>query len=248
PIQKSMALKVGGIYSDDDWRQYLNTYRFDLDHAPRYVDKNRSLTLQFNHTLNSHAFYSLGGTYFLTERKRGDGVYFDNIAAYGAHGQADLHQADIPWFWSGFSGPGTPLGDSLYSYAQAAGTGHVLDDYLHRKSSYVGFKGDYTNQMTPHHQLKAGGEFDKHTLRFYEHYFPVNYPSDVINIDRYGYDVDGNTELDSGDNGPRKPVTASVYAQDKYERNGLVVNGGLRYDYIATRSQALANENLPLGP
>jgi len=83
PLAKTMSLKLGGIYSDDDWRQFLNSYRFDLEHTPRYLDKNRSLTAQFNQTLNAGSYYSLGATYFSTERKRGDGVYFDDIAKYG---------------------------------------------------------------------------------------------------------------------------------------------------------------------
>ena len=75
------------------------SYRFDLDHTPRYKDRNQSLTVLLNHTLSPRSFYSVGGSFFSTERKRGDGVYFDDIAQYGVNGQADLHQADIPWFW-----------------------------------------------------------------------------------------------------------------------------------------------------
>ena len=255
PLGKPLSLKVGGLWSDDDWQQYANTYRFNLAHAPRYEDRNRSLTGSINHTLNAKSFYSVGGNWFFTERKRGDGVYFDDIYRYGEHDQADL-RPDIRWFWPGLSGPeGDPLSDSLRASAlRAGGTGHVFDDYLRRQSQYWAFKGDYTNQWNPFHQLKGGVEYDQHTLRFYDHYFPVNFfdtgGDSILNdndIDRYGFSIDGQKETDEGLDGPRKPKTLSVYAQDKYERGGLVVNGGVRYDYINTDVGALANQDLPLG-
>ncbi len=255
PIGKPLALKVGGLWSDDDWQQYLNTYRFNLPHAPRYADRNRSFTSQLNHTLSAKSFYTVGGSWFYTERKRGDGVYFDDIYSYGDFPQADL-RSDVRWFWPGLSGPvGDPLSDSLRASAlRAGGTGHVFDDYLRRQSEYWAFKGDYTNQWNAFHQVKGGFEFDQHTLRFYEHYFPVNFwdasGDSILNdvdIDRYGFSVDGKNKTDSGLDGPRKPKTFSLYGQDKYERGGLVVNGGVRYDYINTDVGALANPNLPLG-
>jgi hypothetical protein len=179
-------------------------------------------------------------------------MYFDNLGLYGSHGQTNL-LTGLPWFWPGFSGtPGDPLGDALAQSATDAnggngGNGHVFDDYVHRQSQYLGTKGDYTSQVNQYHQLKAGFEADWHKLRLYEHYFPSQYPVDTTDINTYGFANDGKTYVDNGRDGPRKPFTGSFYAQDKYERSGVVVNGGLRWDYIRTDSDALANENLPLG-
>ena len=83
----------------------------------------------------------------------------------------------------------------------------------------------------------------------------------IRDVDRYGYDALGN-ELDEGEtfvdanangsydagetftdsngNGiydspldtPKHPKVESVYAQGKYERLGLVLNAGLRWDYL----------------
>jgi outer membrane receptor protein involved in Fe transport len=247
PLAKNLNIKVGGLYSLDDWREYLNTYRYDLIHAPRYQDNNRSLTGQVTHTLSARTFYSLGGSYFYTERKRGDGLYFDNIGLYGQNGQKDFDTA-IPWFWPGTSDPNSPLGHVLDSLAViGGGNGHVFDDYLRRQSSYLAAKGDLTSQVNHYHQVKTGFEVDKHTLRFYEHYFPVQFPANQTDWDGYGFASDGRTEVNNGRDGPRKPFSASYYLQDKYERSGLVVNAGLRYDYINTNVDALASEQYPLG-
>ncbi len=249
PFSDRMNLRLGGLYSTDSWREYLNTYRFDLNHAPRYYDKNESFTAQLNHTLSKRAFYTLGASWFYTERKRGDGELFDNVAAYEAYGtqygQSNL-VTGIPWFWPGFTGKtGDPLSDSLA--AHAAGTGHVFDDYLHRESSYLGLKGDFTDAVNQYHQAKAGFELDWHQLRYYNAFFPVSLPATISDVNSYGYAADGNTHADDGRDGPRKPFTGSVYVQDKYERSGVVVNMGLRYDLINTHTDALVSENIPLG-
>ena len=248
PIHKQMSLKLGGLVSNDDWREYLNTYRFDLIHAPRYEDRNRSFTGQLNHTLNAKSFYSVGFSWFHTERKRGDGVFFDNVGRYGSVPQPDFDLA-IPWFWPGTSDPSSKLGHILDSLATiGGGTGHVWDDYLRRQSQYWAIKGDYTTQWSPHHQLKGGFEYDQHTLRYYDHFFPVNFAiGDVTNIDRYGFSADGSSNQDSGIDGPRKPKTLGAYLQDKYERSGVIVNYGLRYDYINVNTKSLKSEQYPLG-
>jgi len=248
PIRERVTLKLGALVSNDDWREYLNTYRFNLIHAPRYQDRNRSFTGQLNHTLNAKSFYSLGASWFYTERKRGDGVFFDNVGLYGSVPQPDFDQ-QIPWFWPGTSDPNSPLGHILDSLATiGGGTGHVWDDYLRRQSQYWAIRGDYTSQWNPFHQIKGGFEYDQHTLRYYDHYFPVNFiGGDVTNIDRYGFSADGTSNEDGGIDGPRRPRTLALYLQDKYERGGLIVNAGLRYDYINVDTQALRSEQYPLG-
>jgi len=256
PLSQQMNVHVGGLYSEDDWREYINTYRFDLLHSPRYQDKNRSLTGLFNHALSAKSFYSIGANYFYTERKRGDGEYFDNIGKYGPTGVgSDTSRTNpdfdlsIPWFWPGITDPNSPVGHVMDSLAtQAGGDGHVWDDYMRRQSSYWALRGDYTNQITPYHQLKTGAEYDQHTLRYYDHYFPVNFNAgDTWDIDRYGFSENGRDHVNGGLDGARHPKTFAAYLQDKYERGGLVVNAGLRYDYINVNTGALRSEQYPLG-
>ncbi|MBI1799565.1 MAG: TonB-dependent receptor [Candidatus Eisenbacteria bacterium] len=249
PLTNHMQLRLGGLYSRDDWHQYLNAFRYDLLHAPRYQDLNQSLTGQFSHTLSARSFYSLGVNWFYTRRQLGDGKYFDNVNLYGSTADPAFRDG-VPWFYPGISGtPGDPLSDSLAATALKSGSdGKLYDYYLKRESQYIGFKGDYTNQVSAFHQLKGGFEYDRHTLRYYENLDPKKFSSGVYNdINRYGFSLDGRSHEDNGLDGPRKPVTASGYLQDKFERAGLVVNVGLRYDYINTDTKALSSENLPLG-
>jgi outer membrane receptor protein involved in Fe transport len=249
-MSKTMDLKLGFLNSNDDWSEYRNSYRFDLAHTPRYKDENQSYSAAFHHKLNAKTFYNLDASYFFTQRRRGDGLFFDNIAAYSATPNPQLRE-DIPWFFPGLGGsPGDPLSDSLAARVLAipGSTGALWDDYLRRQSKYYAIRGDYTSQVNPYHQVKGGVQVDRHELRFYQNYFPSNFTPGQFDIDAYGFDERGNEGELSGLDGARKPTTASGYLQDRYERAGLVANIGLRYDYLNVNAKALKSEDRPLGP
>ncbi len=235
------TLKLGGTYNEDQWRQFQNTYRFDLDHAPRFRDKNYSAYGTWNHSLNTRSYYEVKANYFLTDRIRGDGVFFDDLKKYA--------------FPAGTADPSYDPTQALFWFGpdNAAGA-HVWDDFLHRNSSYYGISGDYANQISKAVQVKFGGDYQRHTLRYYDHYFPtqlyqdssgVLLPKNTLDVDRYGYDAFGNSS-NGGLDGPKHPKVASFYAQTKYERLGLVVNAGLRFDYLTPSTQALRSETSPL--
>jgi outer membrane receptor protein involved in Fe transport len=235
-LNKNDQLKLGGLGSQDDWRQYLNAYLFNLDHAPKYEDRNLSYFASFNHLFSAKTYATLGMNFFETLRKRGDGVFFDDIGSYYVPGGNPLFDTDIPLFWE---------------------SGHVFDDYLQRKSSYWGVQASATSQVNPYHQIKAGGDLQLHTLRYFDHYFPTNLGGnlpDVTNWDGYGYGIEFDAagkahlvDVDDGPDGPKHPKTWSLFAQDKYERSGVIVNGGLRFDHINVDTPALLSERFPLG-
>ena len=230
-VNDNMNVKVGGMYSRDNWSQYLHTYRFDIEHTPRYLDLNQSGYIKWTHTLSPKTFYTLAGSYFQTERMRGDGVYFTNAAAYQRPnwpGTGNPAQDNAGLFWSW---------DDIDSVSADIDEGHIYDDYLRRKSSYIGIDADISSQVTNQHLLKFGFGFQRHTLRQFQSLFPAN--ADTINVDNYGYDVHG-IELESGDetwqDEAKHPVTWALYLQDKFEWEDMVINAGVRYDYFNTNT------------
>jgi len=245
----SAGLELGVLNSSDDWSEYRNSFRFNLAHMPRYEDRNQSYTGEFHHKLNARSFYTIGASFFRAAHKRGDGLFFDDLAAYAATPNPQL-SPEIPWFYPGLSGtPGDPLSDTLAARALAfsGSTGALWDDYQRRESQSYAIRGDFTSQIGASHQIKAGAQGDKHELRFYQNYFPSNFVPGQFDINAYGFDEQANEgQLDPLD-GPRKPITASAYLQDTFERGGVVANVGLRYDYLNVNAQALKNENDPLG-
>jgi outer membrane receptor protein involved in Fe transport len=131
----------------------------------------------------------------------------------------------------------------------------IWNNYLHRQSSYVGFDFDIVSQINRSHELRAGIEFQRHTLRRYQHLFPSNvyqgYGPDqkgFQDVDRYGYGITGESLEDGGLQGAKHPVTFAAYAQDKLELSGLVVNAGLRVDYLNVNTKRLRDESNPLDP
>jgi outer membrane receptor protein involved in Fe transport len=230
-----MNIKLGTLGSFDDWREYSQAYLFNAAHMPRYQDTNRSAFGTLSYTLSSKSFLSTSINYFMTERKRGDGVFFDDVRAYSQPDGNPQFDTQLPYFLL---------------------PGHVFDDYLRRKSQYWGVKGDWTSQVNRYHQVKAGLGGERHTLRYYNSYFPTNVDYDSLgnptggqaDIDRYGFDVVGQEEVDDGLDGAKHPKTAFLFLQDKFEREGVIVNGGLRLDYINVDTPALLSEQFPLGP
>jgi len=268
------TLKLGGTYNYNEWQQYVNAYRFNLNHAPKYEDTNWSIYTNWSHTLNERSFYELSANYFSTDRIRGDGVYFDDLHGYARPDGNPRFDPNEALFWYG--------DESVDSDGDPTGA-HVWDDFLKRSSEYYGFSGSYSSQLSKSVFFKGGGDYQYQTLRFYEHYFPVQLydasgnPANTRDVDHYGYDafgneanegddyvdVNGNLVYDVGEpftdknengiyddsiDGPKHPKVASLYAQCRYEQLGLVVNAGLRWDYLTPATYALRSEDAPLDP
>lgn len=249
-LTPALGLKGGTLGSSDDWREYYHQYLLVPDHMPRYEDRNHSYFATLTNSVRKSTYFNLSVNYFRTTRESGDAAYFDDLDGYtrlryNADGTVDTlgnrHMDPLSLFWA----PGT---DSI--------AGRAWDDYQHRDSKYLGFTGDLTHKWSEHNTAKLGGDFQRHTLRFYQHLFPtqsylgVNRGGydDVVN---YGYDVTGQNELDDkeGDfeDGAKHPISASFFVQNRYEYSDFVVNAGLRYDYLDAKTLSLVNSNLPLG-
>jgi outer membrane receptor protein involved in Fe transport len=238
-LNDNMNIKVGGMYSIDKWQEYLHSYYFDIAHTPRYDDRNGSLYLKWTHTLSPKTFYTASMSYFITERIRGDGVYFKDLQAYAnPDGNPNYDATGLFMSWDDLNGR-TPNDNEA----------HVWDDFLHRKSRYFGLDMDMTSQVTQHHLVKAGFEFQRHNLKYYRHLFPTNPTS--IDYDHYGFGPYANEMPDDvlgWQNESKKPINWAFYLQDKFEWNDLVINAGLRFDYFDTRALRVRNLSRPFDP
>ncbi|MFN0151322.1 MAG: TonB-dependent receptor domain-containing protein [bacterium] len=237
-LSNSVDVKLGSTGSQQAWREYRNVYRFDLDHAPRYLDKNASGYVQLTHTLDARTFQNLAVGLFSTQRTRGDATLFENLGAYGSNGAAGNPSYD-------------PIeGLFVYGADDSAGA-HIYDNFFRRQSSYTAVKWDLTRQVGYHHLGKVGIDFQRHTLRSYQHLIPSSiYESNTnpySDVESYGYDSTGvGTELDDGINGAKHPVAIGAFLQDKIEYAGLIFQPGVRYDYFDSQTLRVKDEANPL--
>jgi outer membrane receptor protein involved in Fe transport len=145
------------------------------------------------------------------------------------------------------------------------------DRYLKTTYSSVSFSGDLTSQVSTNLELKAGGRYEQGTARNYnvaaisnamkylyglDGQTPRSFASmDELeanlakssngNINHYGYDVFGNETDGDGIDAPKKPVFAAAYGQGKLEYNDLILNLGLRFEYVDTKAKTFPNPETP---
>jgi len=106
--------------------------------------------------------------------------------------------------------------------------------YFHTSTQYYSkvyqLKADYSNQATEHHQLKTGLGFKTYNFD-YQHFMGVYEGGNRWNLLNvfHGYPYEGN-----------------LYAQDKIEFPGLIVNAGVRVDFFHQNRSAPKNRHDPL--
>ncbi|MCP4569328.1 MAG: TonB-dependent receptor [FCB group bacterium] len=252
-LQKNMKLSLNGNGSVDKWQEYRHFYMnpaftSQLKHSPRYEDKNLGLNAKFTHTLSPESFYNLSFSYFTTERFRGDGAIFDDFEAY----ERELSNPEFDFenlFREGdsiFLSDLDPLfdpevdEDSFVTFYES-----YWANYLHRKSSYIGAKGDITKQMMTHHTVKLGFDFQRHTLRYFENLNATqDFNANLLN--RYGFDSLGNESDNEGVfNDTKHPINLGLYLTDRFDWRGFIVNAGLRFDYFDYKALQLINPSSP---
>ena len=255
-IRPNVKLTLNGNGSLDNWQEYRHYYlnpQFpsEVEHSPRYEDKNLGLNAKITHTLNSKAFYNLSASYFMTSRFRGDGVLMKDLAAYDralANPEYDYYnlfrQGDSTYAsdYNPLIEPGSPE-DTFVSFYQSYWPG-----YLKRKSSYIGLKGDFNSQLNASNTIKMGFDFQRHTLRYFEN-LNATQGFSTERVNRYGYDALGNESDTMGfRNNTKHPINLGLYVQDRFDWRGLIVNGGLRFDYFDYKALRLRDPLRPFDP
>lgn len=224
-----------------------------------------SLSLKMTHLLNPTTYYEITGGYFTNTSNTHDPLLGDNFMAYGD----SVANAAVGVNWH--RSPGTtvvgryirPSNIAIYDFAFNA-PGDVVADYIKFKRTNISLTGAFTSQLSNQHSIKFGGEYQRYTMRNYSLgnesavalaglLAQANAVTDaqkatvLINrgVNNFGYDVLGN-EYDGSDfQGPKHPVFGALYLQDKIEFQDLIINAGLRWDYINSDSKTFKYPEMP---
>ncbi len=260
-------IKVGGSYnfgtSFTNLGKGLALARVaDGSYRPgRTETTDQSGYVKFTQVLDQSTYYTINANYFSYFQEQGDHILFSDYEEYGNYKNPNN---------SNLVGPSRELpAYSVYGFTvQSPG---FMSQKTYNKVSRTSFSGrfDFVRQVTKTWELKVGGEAQRYTLRTYNmpgfNLALARYQNpaftdwrlyNAVNVNFYGYDIYGN-EFDGGsftdktgfkvdlpNEGPRHPITAGAYVQNKIEMPDLILNLGIRFDYIDPGTKIYKNSNL----
>ncbi|HDP99197.1 MAG TPA: TonB-dependent receptor [bacterium] len=225
----SVKLVFGAVGGQQRYRNYSHTNKYTPQNLGTNYDTNLMLNGTLTHQLSAKTFYTIKSSIFSTHR-----------AYYRYKAEDFFSMQDENGDWQIWNEDGVYTGLAAPSYADqeyefntvvfldsvwTSGGGAVWED---RDNKIISGKFDLTSQITRVHQIKLGFELKETQLSY--HY--VSGPYRVIpNVEKYEH----------------KPIEGSVYLQDKmeFENLGIVVNAGVRLDYMDTRAKYIFD---PLKP
>lgn len=233
----------------------VHTYsKNNSEHYPKIKEDVYGGSVKLSHVLNPTTFWDLTMRGKYTNYKRGDGVWFDNLEAYGdAAANAAI-------------GVILPQGDGSRVTTDTTGgvfyaRGRVFDLWQKYEITTGGADLNFTKQFR-NHLVEIGATYEQSQIRYYT-LFPIDIADDRTLPDNvrygsnvgvfYGYSVTGEPINDSrfvdigGDEieeaAPKKPVIAGAYIQDKIEFQDFILNLGARWDYFDAATTRFKDPN-----
>ncbi len=245
-----IRFNVLGILEDQGqifgWKNsnFSEDFRFFLEGVPRWDGMNFAGQLKMTHILSPQTFYEVQVSLVTREERRGyvdgnnDGIIglneegdfltfadtaqVNRYMANAANSQFNKFFSPTPRNESGSETVMTNAGGLRWKIARP---GIFYEDFTNSKLT---LKADVTSQITVNHQLRAGFQALFHNLDrelragYIGGQFPTykNYVEEMWNV---------------------KPKEFSIYAQDKMEYAGLIINIGARLDALDLNAGDFAN-------
>ena len=232
---------------------------FDEARLPQVDQSNVLLNAKGTYFLNATSFGELTLSYLDQRRKQTDPYFGSNNLAYGD----SIEAAKYGWVYNKIADPPRPYDFYGFPFNRA---GTPLANYSKAQNDYLSGNLNFTSQQG-RHELKAGLSYERWTIRNYggigaagaaQLLTAMRAAPDSIRteadmarmirkesaLDNYGFDEFGRP-LDSGVDGPKHPIFFAMFLQDKIEFSDLIINAGLRWDYLDMDTWKVANPNDP---
>jgi len=229
----------------DPLAHYFNFARLGITDRSNLV-----LNTKFSHILSATTLYEINVNYTDYRRKVYDPDHGDNFFNYND----SIANSKLGYQYTSYTqDPGSGnSGYNIYSF-RLDHYGASLTNFTKEKQVRWGGSLDFTSQVNANHQLKVGvlGEYNivrlfttgsAALLKWYRDNPDLVQGGGIVRdykvarnggVNNYGYDFYGNEITDTKKiDGPKTPINLGAYAQDKMEFADLVVNAGLRFDYI----------------
>lgn len=254
-------------YKSWDFRKAKQDSKFN----DQFRERNFSYSARVTQRLSSNTFWNLTLGYKAFDLKRYLPFFEDNLLAYG-DSAVWANQLGVILAGDGQSVAKLDAnGNPIYNqYGQANPI--VTDDYgIFRPYGYTtglyqhrvddAITGDfYLTSQIDKHLIEIGGGLESHTYRgFFVYPSGLAVPEyDSLTLEQkfaklqptvYGFDITGQNETDGSNPEkfirPYHPLLAYAYIQDRFELEDLVLNIGLRMDYMDIKSYVLKDPSLP---
>ena len=203
---------------------YNHIYKYNPDGRSQGNAKTSLSMFQFNHFLNEKMYYDI--KFSITNNDYGSYV-FEDYDSYEVLKEDGIHQGTYHF-----------AGDTIYNYvndkymtAYGPGffTGGQDKGHLNRVTVTNNFKSDFTWQATNAHSLKTGFSFISYELENIYQTIRNTYAGTSLESDQYKPFVLPDSTVYS-DVYIVNPKERSFYIQDKFEKEEIVINIGLRFD------------------
>jgi len=220
----ALKLNYDVIWSNSSWKSYSHSLKYNPEANYNRREWGIVNTLELKHVLSPKTFYTLRGSWSLNDFNR-----FLYPLLDGSGNTADFFPGED------FS---SLRPDPRYRPEQAINVtaanytfnnGGTLNDHFYQRSNTYGGKIDLISQVTNSHEIKMGVEGKMHTIDY--QFFTVKRES--MEDDPFIPSLASPEH----ERYSKKPVEFSAYAQDKMEFESLVLNVGLRFDYMDAKSQ-----------
>ena len=226
------SLSAWGDYSLDDIQTYRHEFYFFPDHSPRTEDKTLSFGTSIETGLSARTSLHASACYFQSETVHGDGVVFDDYAAYDR---------------GIIVNPGYDI-FNLFRDSSSFGIEPYYDYFVKNKAQYFGLDGAVTIDAGRMSTVTAGFDVRRYSLRRFENLRPSAGYNDT-RVNRYGYDQVGEESDDDSDfDGPKHPLMGGVFVQDRIELEDITIVAAARVDYLDLNGKAVKDPARPFGP
>lgn len=226
----------------DDWgqmfgwtnRSYSYMYQFWLEGQPVWDRTGVISYLKHIHTFNPSSFLETTISFVGNEKTWGykpvdDKLQYDNYGDWLILDTAEkankyLNEPATRIF---NTSPGNDPNYQVTGFENQIRFGLAGYQYQNQKTSTLTLATNYTNQISFHHQLKAGVEYKMKNVDEFSHKSSVGFPDPAFKFETVIYDI--------------KPWSFGSYVQDKIEYEGIIVNLGARFDAYNLDTQVLDN-------
>jgi outer membrane receptor protein involved in Fe transport len=247
-------LNLGANYNVRNYRSYVHTYaKNNAEFNPANEQNNLSFSSRLTQTISNNSFWNLNLGYRKDGFEQYDPHFKDDLYAYGDSARfANTFGVTLSRDGQRKQKDGNNV---FWAY------GRINNGYQKQENDVFNIDADFTSQIS-NHLFEIGGGFNYNVVRSY-FVSPVQLAAlsdtatygilteyekfEILQPSVFGYDITGRNRTGSGDGefAPKEPIFAYAYLQDRFELDDLVLNVGLRMDYIDTRTDILKDPSLP---